>query len=281
MIISTFKKALADQAHDTMIMGILNVTPDSFSDGGKYATVDSAVNQALEMEAQGADIIDIGGESTRPGSDPVSQDEELQRVIPVIEALRRKSTITISIDTYKSAVAEQALKAGADLINDISGFRFDLDMVDLAIETGVPVIIMHIKGTPRNMQKNPRYDDVIKEIRTYFRERLRFAQGAGLANEQIILDPGIGFGKRLEDNFVLLNHLDKLVKLGFPVLVGPSRKSFIGNVLKAPVNGRLEGTAAAVTASILQGARIVRVHDVAAMKKVAVVSDYIRRGGQA
>ncbi len=257
-------------------MGVLNVTPDSFSDGGKYFDMDKAVEYGLKLVEHGADIIDIGGESTRPGSDPVSFEEELRRVIPVIRNIRSQSPVCISIDTYKSNLALEAINSGADIVNDISGFTFDRNMVDVVRDSGTPVIIMHIKGTPRNMQKNPHYDDLIGELIEYFKERINYAIKAGLSKEQIILDPGIGFGKRLDDNFEIIRNLKQIDKLGYPVLVGPSRKSFIGLTLDLPTDERLEGTAAAVTASILNGARIVRVHDVLEMKRVITITDRVR-----
>lgn len=257
-------------------MGILNVTTDSFSDGGQFMDKEIAVNHALEMVKSGADIIDIGGESTRPGAEPVTMEDELDRVIPTIEGIRTTSNVCISIDTYKADVAEKALAAGADMVNDISGLQFDEKMVKVVKEENVPVIMMHIKGTPRNMQQNPDYENLMEEIVAYFQERVEFCHEHGIKNENIILDPGIGFGKRLQDNFELLRELKQISNLGFPVLSGPSRKSFIGLTLDLPVDERVEGTAAAVTASILNGAKIVRVHDVKEMKRVATIADNIR-----
>jgi len=260
----------------TLIMGILNVTTDSFSDGGQFIDRDIAVNHALEMEKSGADIIDIGGESTRPGAEPVTMEEELDRVISIIEGIRSNSNVCISIDTYKADVADKALSAGADMVNDISGLQFDERMVNVVRAANVPVIIMHIKGTPRNMQQDPHYENLMEEIVAYFQERVEFCHEHGIKNENIILDPGIGFGKRLQDNFELLRELKQISDLGFPVLSGPSRKSFIGLTLDLPVDERVEGTAAAVTASILNNANIVRVHDVKEMKRVAIITDTIR-----
>jgi len=257
-------------------MGILNVTTDSFSDGGQFIQKDNAIDHALEMEKSGADIIDIGGESTRPGAEPVTMEEELDRVIPIIEDLRYISDVCISIDTYKASVAEKALAAGADMVNDISGLQFDKKMVKIIKEKNVPVIIMHIKGTPRNMQQDPHYENLMEEIVAYFQDRVEFCHEHGIKNEKIILDPGIGFGKRLQDNFELLRELKQISDLGFPVLSGPSRKSFIGLTLDLQVDERVEGTAAAVTASILNGTKIVRVHDVKEMKRVATIADNIR-----
>jgi dihydropteroate synthase len=260
----------------TLIMGILNVTTDSFSDGGLFFDRGIAINHALEMEAAGADIIDIGGESTRPGAKPVLLEDELNRVIPVIEAIRSASDVCVSIDTYKADVAEKAIKAGANIVNDISGLQFDASMADVVKNNNVPVVIMHIKGTPREMQKDPHYDDLMQEVVAYFQERVEFCRQHGIKKENIILDPGIGFGKRSQDNFELLRELKQIADLGYPVLSGPSRKSFIGLTLDLPVEERVEGTAAAVTASILNGAKIVRVHDVQEMKRVVTIADNIR-----
>ena len=260
----------------TLIMGILNVTTDSFSDGGLFFERGIAINHALEMEAAGADIIDIGGESTRPGAEPVLLEDELNRVIPVIEAIRSESDVCVSIDTYKANVAEKAITAGANIVNDISGLQFDESMADVVKNNNVPVVIMHIKGTPREMQKDPHYDDLMQEVVAYFQERVEFCRQRGIKKRNIILDPGIGFGKRSQDNFELLRELKQIADLGYPVLSGPSRKSFIGLKLDLPVNERVEGTAAAVTASILNGAKIVRVHDVQEMKRVVTIADNIR-----
>ena len=257
-------------------MGVLNVTPDSFSDGGQFLDTKSAVYHALRMAEQGADIIDIGGESTRPGSDPVSINDELARVIPVIESIRGESTIPISIDTYKSIVARAAIAAGANIINDISGLNFDPEMVNIVRDHRVPIIIMHIKGTPKNMQIDPQYDDLIQEVIDYFQKQIDFCRDNGVPKSKIILDPGIGFGKRLNDNFILIRELKRFTELGYPVLIGPSRKSFIGLTLDLPVEQRFEGTAAAITAGIMNGARIIRVHDVLEMKRVQIISDQIR-----
>ena len=276
MNLSCFHQWVREKKTDTLVMGILNITPDSFSDGGKYELVDKAVQFALQMEDEGADIIDIGGESTRPGANSVSVLEECSRVLPIIEGLKAKSEVLISIDTYKSDVARQSIKAGAEMVNDISGMTFDSNMAKIISESKLPVVLMHIKGTPKNMQENPNYDDLIKEVSDYLRDRVKFAKENGVKEWQIILDPGIGFGKRVEDNFQLLRELNVIEELGFPVLVGPSRKSFIGLTLNLPVDKRMEGTAAAVTAGILNGARIVRVHDVKEMKRVVKITDEIR-----
>lgn len=265
----------------TLIVGVLNVTPDSFSDGGEFYDAAKAVEHAIQMAEEGADIIDIGGESSRPGAVPVSEKEEERRVLPVISALRNKIDIPISIDTYKASVAEKALDAGAQIINDISGLRVDDDMAQLAAERDVHTIIMHMKGTPRTMQVNPSYDDLMAELVQFFEERITYALSAGISQEKIILDPGIGFGKRVEDNFVILNELQKIAELGYPVLVGPSRKSFIGITLNLPEKERLEGTSASITAAILNGAKIVRVHDVKEMRRVVLITDAIKMEGAA
>jgi dihydropteroate synthase len=260
----------------TLIMGILNVTPDSFSDGGRFHDMDDAVRHVLQMEADGADIIDIGGESTRPGAQPVDEKEELARVIPVIAACATKVRIPVSVDTYKSTVAKQAIEAGAVIVNDISGLRYDPRLAPLVATTGAGIVLMHIKGTPRNMQQDPQYNNLLEDIRLYLQQSREMAVSAGVAGDSIVIDPGIGFGKRMEHNFQIIQELASLAVLKCPILVGPSRKSFIGNTLKLPVDQRVEGTAAAVTACILNGAHIVRVHDVKEMKRVAVIADAIR-----
>ena len=274
-----FQKWLKHTKRNTLIMGILNVTPDSFSDGGKFIHLGKALSQAQSMEKNGADIIDIGGESTRPGATPVSLEEEINRTIPVIEAIRKFSKISISIDTYKSEVAEKALLAGADFINDISGLTFDSRMIGIVKKFDVPVVLMHIKGTPRNMQTNPTYIDVIKELLDFFSLQIQKALDFGIKKEQIIIDPGIGFGKQLNDNFILIQRLKEFSGLGFPILIGPSRKSFIGLTLDVPSGDRLEGTLASISASILNGASIVRVHDVKEVKRAVVITDKIMEAG--
>ena len=257
----------------THIMGILNVTPDSFYDGGRYHHAEQAVEHSLRLEAEGADVIDVGGESTRPGAQSISVQEELDRVLPVIEALVKNVTVPISIDTYKAPVAEAALQAGAHMVNDISGFHFDLELPEIVAKYQVPVVLMHIKGTPREMQRDPRYLDLLGEVIDYLKEGITRAHRAGVSEEQIVIDPGIGFGKRLHDNYVLLQRLSELQLLRKPILVGPSRKSFIGKVVNRPPEERLWGTAAAVTVAILNGADIIRVHDVASIKQVAQIAD--------
>ncbi len=258
-------------------MGILNVTPDSFSDGGLHFEKSNAVDRAMKMVDDGADIIDIGGESTRPGSEPVSIEEELDRTIPVIEALSARIPIPISIDTYKSEVAKKALTAGASMVNDISGLRFDPAMSGIVSDFRIPVVIMHIKGAPRNMQAHPSYEALIPEIMDYLRKSMQIAVQKGVAEDMIILDPGIGFGKTFDHNLQIINRLHEFTKLEKPILIGPSRKSFLGKILEdLPPEQRLEGTAAAVTASIMKGAHIIRVHDVKEMSSVARVADAIK-----
>ena len=255
-------------------MGILNVTPDSFSDGGKFSSARSAIDHAVRMGDEGADIIDIGGESTRPGSDAVTSEEEIRRVVPVIEELVKKISVPISIDTYKSDVARAALEAGARIVNDISGFAFDGSMPSVAAMHKATAVLMHIQGTPKLMQQHPQYKNVTEEVKNFLEKQIGLARTAGV--EQIIVDPGIGFGKTLAHNVTLFKELESFRSLGCPVLVGPSRKSFLGTLLDLPVEERVEGTAAAVAVSILRGAHIVRVHDVQAMKRVAIVTDALR-----
>lgn len=243
------------------VMGILNVTPDSFSDGGKYLSVDSALNKALKMLDEGADIIDIGGESTRPGSEPVTLDEELTRTIPVIKKLTSlRNDVIISIDTTKSEVARQALDNGAALINDISGLTFDEDMISVVHEHNAGIIIMHIKGNPKTMQINPFYNNVIDEVKEFLTTQTKKANEFGI--DKIIIDPGIGFGKRVEDNFELIKNLEKFNSIGFPIMIGLSRKSFIGKTLDLDVDNRDIPTVILEAISIFKSARIVRTHNV-------------------
>ena len=260
-----------DFSKRTHIMGILNVTPDSFSDGGKFYDQERAVRRGVEMAEEGADFIDVGGESTRPGSEPISLDEELRRVLPVIGPLAKEVSVPISVDTYKSEVAARVLDAGAVIVNDISGLHFDGRMADVVAQHGASIVLMHIKGTPRTMQQNPEYEDVVGEICGYLGVGVRLAEQKGV--RQIFVDPGIGFGKKLEHNIEIFRNLAEFQRFGYPVLIGPSRKSFIGAVLDLPVEERLEGTAAAVAVSIAHGAHVVRVHDVKQMKRVAKVVD--------
>jgi len=260
-------------------MGVLNVTPDSFSDGGLHTSVEQAVEHGCRMAEEGAQIIDVGGESTRPGAAPVPLEEELRRTIPVIEALSRYCSACISIDTRKAAVARKAWRAGAVMINDVSAMTHDPGMADVVLETGAAVCLMHMRGTPETMQQHPTYDDVVREVRDYLAERSRYAPSLGIGHERIILDPGIGFGKTLQHNLELLRHLDVLAALGFPVLVGTSRKSMLGMLLNgAPPNDRLEGTAATAVWAIQQGAAMLRVHDVAPLVRFARTADAVKAG---
>jgi dihydropteroate synthase len=260
----------------TVIMGILNVTPDSFYDGGRYARAEAAVQRALQMVQDGADIVDIGGESTRPGSQPVPEEEELRRVLPVIEAVRGQVDVPISIDTTKSRVAERALQAGACMVNDISGLGFDPRMAEVVARHGALCCVMHILGTPQTMQLNPQYEDVVRDISRYFEERLALAERAGIPRENIWLDPGIGFGKTVEHNLEILRRLREFTAFGLPILIGTSRKSFIGKILgDLPPEERLEGTAATVAIAIMNGANAVRVHDVREMVRVARMTDAV------
>ncbi|HTA59791.1 MAG TPA: dihydropteroate synthase [Candidatus Baltobacteraceae bacterium] len=264
----------------TLVMGVLNVTPDSFSDGGKFFKVEDALNAALAMERAGADILDIGAESTRPGSEGISGEEELERLLPVLQGLRGRLKIPISIDTQKSRVAELAIGAGAEMLNDILGLKSDPTIAEVAAQHGVPLILMHMRGTPRTMQKQPWARDVMKDVTAGLRESVAVARRAGVRKTQIILDPGIGFGKSFAQNYELLAKLPELARLGYPLLVGTSRKGFIGATLARngkplPAEQRIWGTAATVAASILQGAHIVRVHDVEKMAQVARVTDSV------
>ncbi|HDM08739.1 MAG TPA: dihydropteroate synthase [Candidatus Omnitrophica bacterium] len=261
----------------TFIMGILNITPDSFSDGGKYLDISKAVDRAMEMVDQGVDIIDIGGESTRPGAKSVSVDEELQRVIPVITAIRKKINIPLSIDTQKAEVAKQAIKAGADIINDVSALRFDPMMAEVVRKFNVPVILMHMKGRPRTMQRAPKYGDVVSEIYNFLANRIEWAKQRGIDEDKIIIDPGIGFGKTLEHNLEILRRLREFRSLGRPILIGTSRKSFIGMILNLPPQERLNGTLASCALAIANGADILRVHDVKEVKELAKVMDRLVR----
>ena len=260
-----------------LIMGVLNVTPDSFADGGLYFESAAALAQARALVAAGADILDIGGESTRPFSDPVPLEEELHRVLPVIETVAPEIAIPISIDTYKAPVARAALDSGATVINDISALCFDPDMAPLAADYQAPVVLMHMQGTPRDMQQNPRYDDLLGEIKAFFQERLEFAVSQGIPADLLVLDPGIGFGKTGAHNLAILNHLEVFLDLGVPLLIGPSRKAFIGRITGQPTGeGRDIGTLAALAISVLRGARIVRTHNVAYAREFLAVLEAIR-----
>ncbi|MDD2310592.1 MAG: dihydropteroate synthase [Desulfuromonadaceae bacterium] len=262
-----------------LIMGILNLTPDSFSDGGLCVDPDRAFEKALQMEAEGADIIDIGGESTRPGAAPVSSDEELGRILPVIERLAATLECAISVDTWKSAVADGAVAAGAEIINDISGFKFDPQMSAMAAASGAAVVLMHTRGTPDKMQQDTFYPDMMAEISAGLHASLVLAHEAGVSDDRIAIDPGIGFGKSVAGNLEILRRLAELSGFGLPVLIGPSRKSFIGKVLGREQTGdRLFGTAAAVALSVSHGASILRVHDVRVMRDVADMAHAVMRG---
>ena len=259
----------------THLMGILNVTPDSFSDGGMFFDKKTAVEHGIRLAGEGADIIDVGGESTRPRAEPVPLEEELERVIPVIRELAGEVDVPSSIDTYKSEVAKEAIEAGASIINDISGLRFDDRMAGLAAETGVALVVMHIKGTPRDMQVDPHYDDLLKEIGDYLSRSIEIAVEAGVKKENVIIDPGIGFGKRIEDNFILIKNLEYFRALGQPLLIGPSRKSFLWKTLNVSTDETLEATAAATAASVLSGADLIRAHDVKEISKAIKIADLI------
>jgi len=250
-----------------LIMGIVNTTPDSFSDGGKYNSASEAIDFAYELLREGADIIDIGGESSRPGADPISAEEEIKRISPLLSELVKNTKSTVSIDTYKSSTANYALNNGAFLVNDISGLSFDKEMVDIVIRHNAPVVIMHMKGTPKTMQKNPNYDNVVDEICDFLTNQVNFAINKGVSSDKIIVDPGIGFGKTLNDNYEIIAKLNQICDLGYPVLVGPSRKSFIGATLDEPVEKRLEGSITAAAMCYHSGAKILRVHDVKETKK--------------
>jgi dihydropteroate synthase len=268
----------------TLIMGVLNVTPDSFSDGGKYDQPELAIEHALAMEWAGADLLDIGGESTRPGSEEASESQELDRVLPVLEGLRKRLTIPISVDTRRSTVAEAAIRGGAQIINDVSGLNNHMRIAEVAGRFGTPLVLMHMRGEPRTMQRGPFARDVMKDVARGLRESVAKAREAGVAKSQIVLDPGIGFGKSYAQNYELIEKLPQLARLGYPLLVGSSRKGFLGATLArdgkpVPPEERIWGTAATVTASILGGAHIVRVHDVAEMAQVARVADCVAHPG--
>ena len=262
----------------TYIMGILNVTPDSFSDGGQFDRLDTAIHQALEMIKQGADIIDIGGQSTRPGAKQITLTEELNRVIPIVESLRKQSDIVISVDTTRSEVAQSAIDAGADIINDISGATFDPEILGVAARMQAPIILMHIRGNPETMQTMTDYDDIVSEIKTFLQSRVDRALELGIKKEHLILDIGIGFAKDLQQNITILRNISEFKKMGFPLLIGTSRKSFIGKILnqKEPKQ-RIWGTAGSCSYAITQGADILRVHDVGIMSDVAKVTDALSR----
>ena len=259
------------------MMGIVNVTPDSFSDGGRFLDPDAAVEHALGLAVEGADLLDVGGESTRPGAQPVPPEEEMERVLPVVEALAAKAGVPVSIDTSKASVARAALDAGAQIVNDVSAGRFDPEILHVAAERGAPIVLMHMLGEPRTMQKNPAYKDLVGEVIAFLVERADAAVGAGMSRDRILVDPGFGFGKTREHNLVLLARLRELKCLGFPILAGTSRKSFIGATLgDLPVDERLEGTAATVALAVVNGASIIRVHDVREMGRVASMVEAVQ-----
>ncbi len=260
-----------------VVMGVVNLTPDSFFDGGRYAKPDAAIRHALRLAEDGADLLDIGAESTRPGAESIDEGEERRRLMPVVTAVAKAVRIPISVDTMKSTVARAALEAGAVTVNDVSALRADPAMAELVATTGAGVVLMHMQGIPKTMQIAPAYDNVVGEIAEFFRERIRFCRERGIGEDQIVLDPGIGFGKLLIHNLTLLGQLETFVPFGRPILVGVSMKSFIGQVLGRPVEERSWGTAAAVALAVSQGARILRVHDVAAMKEVVTMAAAITR----
>ncbi len=259
-----------------LVIGVLNVTPDSFYDGGRYFDFDRAVNRAKEMVAEGADVIDIGGESTRPGSRKISVSEEIERIVPLIKILARETDVVLSADTYKHEVAEKAIEAGASIVNDISAFSLDKKLFDVVKDSGCGYILMHMQGTPADMQKSPFYKDVISEIYGFFEERLKWISDRGINLQKVVIDPGIGFGKRLEDNLAILNNTGRFAKLGRPVLIGASRKSFIGKLLNdIPADERLEGSLASAVIAYAKGASIFRVHDVKETRRALTVASSI------
>jgi dihydropteroate synthase len=260
----------------TAIVGVLNVTPDSFSDGGLWFEPEAAIARAQEMEAQGADVIDVGGESTRPGAAPVSEDEELRRVLPVVQAVADKLSAPVSIDTRKPGVAQRAVDAGASIVNDTGGELADPAMVDVAANSGAAFIVMHSRGTPETMRSLAEYDDVVEEVKQFLNRQARELEGAGVSSESIVLDPGFGFAKTPEHNLQLLERLEEVVALGYPLLAGTSRKSFIGAVLAVTESERVEGTAATISWAVAKGARLVRVHDVVEMVRVVRMTEAIR-----
>ena len=275
MNISELNNWLLSEDKQSLIMGILNVTPDSFSDGGQFLNKNSAIGHALKMIEEGADIIDIGGESTKPFSSPVSLDEELSRVLPVIEDLRKETDVCISIDTTKSEVANQALEMGASIINDVSAMEFDEKMIGIALKFDCPIVLMHMKGIPKNMQENPHYTSLISEIITYLNARIDFVLSKGIDKKKIIIDPGIGFGKSVENNFEIINNLNQFVDLGYPVMLGASRKSFIGITLDVPEDKRVEGSLAANIIGFQKGVSVFRVHDVDQTRKALTITKKI------
>lgn len=267
---------LLDLHEKTRIVGVLNITPDSFSDGGRFMDPAAATDQAMRMVEEGADILELGGESTRPGAVPVPADEELRRIVPVLRRLRQKLKIPVAVDTYKPEVARVALDEGAEIINDVYGIRGEGHLAEVVAEKHAGLIIMHMQGTPQDMQIAPHYDDVVEEVVSFLADRVAFAERVGVDPQSIIVDPGLGFGKRRQDNLILLRRLGELRRLEKPIMVGPSRKSLIGDVLKLPVEYRHHGTAACVAAAVLQGAAFVRVHDIRPCVHLVRMLDAIR-----
>ena len=265
---------LADRVH---IMGILNITPDSFSDGGRYMNSDEAVAHAMAMIEQGAHVLDVGAESSRPGAMPIEAQEERRRLIPIVRAICRRTPVPVSVDTTKASIAEEALDEGAAMINDISALRFDTKMADVVARSGAGLVLMHMLGTPQTMHQLARYTDVVEEVRRFLQARLKAACEAGICSDRILLDPGIGFGKNYTHSLALLNHLESFQTLGRPLMVGVSRKAFIGKVLDRPIDERLMGTAGATAVAVMKGARMVRVHDVAPIRDVVNMIEAIRR----
>ena len=262
-----------------LVMGVVNVTPDSFSDGGRYLDPDAAVAHGQALAAEGADLLDVGGESTRPGAGGVTEAVELERVLPVVEGLAASAGVPVSIDTRKAAVAAAALSVGAAMVNDVSAGRHDPELLAVAAQNKVPLVLMHMRGNPATMQDDPSYDDVVAEVEAFLDERCQAAEAAGVDHDALVVDPGIGFGKRDRDNYALLDDLARLTRLGHPVLVGTSRKGFIGRALDAPVDQRLEGTAATVVWAVQRGARIVRVHDVGPIVRAVRMTEALLRWG--
>ena len=258
-----------------LILGILNITPDSFSDGGLYLNPKKAFNKAIKLLNDGCDIIDIGGESSRPGSTPISSQEEIDRIIPVIEKIKNEVECLISVDTYKADVASEAIKYGANIINDITGLSHDPDMIELVVKNNTPVVLMHMQGNPKQMQKNPYYNNVIDEISRFFSKQIRKLDKKAFPLDKIILDPGIGFGKTLQHNLKILKNIDIICKLGCHTLIGTSRKSFIGDILNCPPEKRLEGTISSNLFAITQGVKIIRVHDVLEMRRALTIFEKI------
>jgi dihydropteroate synthase len=268
---------LGDRVH---IMGILNVTPDSFSDGGRYMNPDEALAHAMTMVEDGADVLDIGAESSKPGAVPIDAQEERRRLMPIVRAICRRTAVPLSIDTAKASIAEEALDAGAAMINDISALRFDARMAEVVAKSGAGLVLMHMLGTPQTMQQAAQYADVVEEVKLFLMARVKAANEAGIASDRILLDPGLGFGKNRTHNLALLNRLDSLLALRRPLMVGVSRKAFIGKILDRPIDERVMGTAAAVAVAIMKGARLVRVHDVAPIRDVVRVIEAIRHPQQ-